>query len=65
MARVDRFDTKIAYFEGDAEYDDYYLIRQELEGEEGQDIFIPAPEMSSFIKQLLSAQDMIESKNVH
>ena len=65
MARVDSFDTKIAYFEGDAEYDAYYMIRQELGDEEGQDIFIPAPEMSSFIEGLLSAQDMIESKNVH
>ena len=41
MAKVDSFDTKIAYFEGDAEYDAYYLIRQDLADEEGQDIFIP------------------------
>jgi hypothetical protein len=65
MAKFDSFNTKIAYFEGDEEYDAYYLIRQELADEEGQDIFIPAPEMGSFIEGLLSAQDMIESKNVH
>ena len=64
MAKLDSFDTKIAYFEGDAEYDAYYLIRQELD-DDGQDIFIPEPEMDSFIAGLVSAKDMIESKNIH
>jgi len=64
--KVTSLSVKVAYFEGDEEFDPYFLIRQEIDSDDGeQDIVIPAPEMDHFIEGLIAAKDMVYSKNVH